>query len=551
MASDNKYDRQLRLWGAHGQKMLSEAKICLVNASATGAEALKNLVLPGCGFITIVDDARVQARDVGNNFFVPADAVGQSRAAVVLTNLLEMNEDVRGEAVEESADAALARDAGFFARFSLVILTQTPYLSDKTTAAVAAACWDAGVPLILVRTLGLLGVMRTVVGEHRILESKPDPQNNNLRIANPWPELRDFAMSIDLSAMDSHQHGHVPWAVIVIQALAKWRDAHGGASPRNFAEKEEFWAGVKADSREYGAELNFVEACTGKGNEAFRPPLADRDDEASERTKALLADPAAATLTAESRPFWFIVRAIADFAEATGELPVAGSLPDMTSTPDMYVSLQRLYKEKAAADCADVRARVAALLAGVGLPEDHVPGEWIPRACANANFMRLLRTRSLADEAAAAALDAEAIGEELEELGWTVEDDEERAKVAAQKPFCWYVALRAADRFTGRTGRVAGAADEEVEADAAALAEDVAAEKAAAAASMGGLDIPVGADHAAEIARYGGAEPHNVAAVLGGVASQEAVKLITHQYEPLDNTFIFNGITGESAVYRC
>ena len=36
-----------RLWGNHGQEALESAKICLINASATGTEILKNLVLPG------------------------------------------------------------------------------------------------------------------------------------------------------------------------------------------------------------------------------------------------------------------------------------------------------------------------------------------------------------------------------------------------------------------------------------------------------------------------------------------------------------------------
>ena len=46
--------------------------------------------------------------------------------------------------------------------------------------------------------------------------------------------------------------------------------------------------------------------------------------------------------------------------------------------------------------------------------------------------------------------------------------------------------------------------------------------------------------------RYGGSELHNVAAVLGGVVAQEALKLLTHQFVPLNNTFVFNGIRGSS-----
>lgn len=34
----SKYDRQLRMWGAHGQNLLAQSRVCLLNASATGTE---------------------------------------------------------------------------------------------------------------------------------------------------------------------------------------------------------------------------------------------------------------------------------------------------------------------------------------------------------------------------------------------------------------------------------------------------------------------------------------------------------------------------------
>jgi molybdopterin/thiamine biosynthesis adenylyltransferase len=46
-AKEIKYDRQLRLWSSNGQEALESARVCLVNATATGTEILKNLVLPG------------------------------------------------------------------------------------------------------------------------------------------------------------------------------------------------------------------------------------------------------------------------------------------------------------------------------------------------------------------------------------------------------------------------------------------------------------------------------------------------------------------------
>jgi amyloid beta precursor protein binding protein 1 len=50
--------------------------------------------------------------------------------------------------------------------------------------------------------------------------------------------------------------------------------------------------------------------------------------------------------------------------------------------------------------------------------------------------------------------------------------------------------------------------------------------------------------------RYGASELHAIAAFVGGVAAQEAVKLITHQYLPLNNTFVYNGIAGVGGVFQ-
>lgn len=38
--------------------------------------------------------------------------------------------------------------------------------------------------------------------------------------------------------------------------------------------------------------------------------------------------------------------------------------------------------------------------------------------------------------------------------------------------------------------------------------------------------------------------------LLGGCVAHELIKLITKQYRPIDNTFLYNAITSESAVYR-
>lgn len=49
--------------------------------------------------------------------------------------------------------------------------------------------------------------------------------------------------------------------------------------------------------------------------------------------------------------------------------------------------------------------------------------------------------------------------------------------------------------------------------------------------------------------RSGGGELHNIASLMGGLVAQEAIKVITRQYVPSDNTCVFDGITSSSNVW--
>lgn len=107
-----RYDRQIRLWGDHGQSSIEASSVCVLGSSALGcsvflyyflnfagfslmhlyrflsaSEILKNLVLAGVHKVCIVDDARVQNPDLGQNFFLTLDDLGKFRAERVAENL--------------------------------------------------------------------------------------------------------------------------------------------------------------------------------------------------------------------------------------------------------------------------------------------------------------------------------------------------------------------------------------------------------------------------------------------------------------------------------
>lgn len=174
--------QKLLILNGSGQHQLERSRVCLVGgANATGCEVLKSLVLPGVGAFTIVDPRPVTIEDTGNNFFLDpgtqlhwqycfliqkrdifliAESVGQSRGAVACNLLLEMNHEVRGDFLEESADDILKNRPDFFKSFSLVIATE---ISEKALLALSKLLWEDNIPLMIVKSYGFLGYIRLQV----------------------------------------------------------------------------------------------------------------------------------------------------------------------------------------------------------------------------------------------------------------------------------------------------------------------------------------------------------------------------------------------------
>lgn len=156
-AKTKRYDRQLRIWGLHGQNALESAQICLLHSGPTGSETLKNLVLGGIGGFTVVDDALVTQRDLGNNFMVASCQLGRPRAAAVSDALKELNDAVEGSFVDADPVRLIDEQPEFFSRFSLVIATQ---LEEAPARKLDGLCRAANVPLMLARSYGLIGSVR-------------------------------------------------------------------------------------------------------------------------------------------------------------------------------------------------------------------------------------------------------------------------------------------------------------------------------------------------------------------------------------------------------
>ena len=99
---------------------------------------------------------------------------------------------------------------------------------------------------------GFIGYVRVAVPEHFILESKPEPAPlEDLRIANPWPELLQFALSYNIETLEPHQHSHVPYVIVLLQLAQVWKNAHNGKLAKTRHEKDEFKKMIKEASMDY------------------------------------------------------------------------------------------------------------------------------------------------------------------------------------------------------------------------------------------------------------------------------------------------------------
>ncbi|XP_010510023.1 PREDICTED: NEDD8-activating enzyme E1 regulatory subunit AXL [Camelina sativa] len=513
-----KYDRQLRIWGELGQTALETASICLLNCGPTGSEALKNLVLGGIGSITIVDGSKVQIGDLGNNFMVDAKSVGQSKAKCVCGFLQELNDAVKANFIEENPDTLILKDPSFFSQFTLVVATQ---LVEDSVVKLDRICREANVMLVFARSYGLTGFVRISVKEHTVIESKPDHSLDDLRLNNPWPELKRFVETIDLNVAEPAAHKHIPYIVILVKVAEEWAQTHNSNLPSTREEKNEFKALVK--SRMVSPDEDNYREATEAAFKVFAPRGISQD------TQDIIND-SCAEVGPNSSYFWVMVAALKEFLsnEGGGEVPLEGSIPDMTSSTEHYINLQNIYYSKAEADFLSMEQRVKNILVKVGQDPSSISKPTIKSFCKNARKLKVCRYRMIEDEFRTPSVAA---------LHKCLADEEYRSAIG------FYILLRAVDRFAATYQKFPGQFDDGL------MDHDVAQLKNIALSllrEMGCDGYMLQEELYNEMCRFGAAELHVVAALIGGITSQEVIKLITKQFVPMSGTYIFNGIDHKS-----
>lgn len=229
-------------------------------------------------------------------------------------------------------------------------------------------------------------------------------------------------------------------------------------------------------------------------------------------------------------PFWVVVAAIKRFmlSEGQGHLPLNPTLPDMHSTTSNYLHLQHLYKARSESDIFSVSKHVNAIASELGLEEHAISSHEIRRICIHSRMLRVVRTKAFSE------IPASTVWNSIKTLS-NCDGTSAAASI--------YCSLLAVDAFHHQHKRFPGTEEADIEDDLALL--KITMSSILENAPSG---ISVNEDYLNEVVRFGGGELHSVSSVMGAMASQEVIKLLTGQYVPLGGTLIFDGINTTTTV---
>lgn len=343
--------------------------------------------------------------------------------------------------------------------------------------------------------------------------------------------------------------------------MQEWKSQHNGSPPSTYAEKTQFRDLIRSKIRTStpeGGEENFEEAVAAV-LKALNPPclpstvrdVFDNVDgvlEAS-RTQPSEGPPDLSYLSLHGQAethFWNITKAVRAFYQKHGVLPLSGVVPDMKARTGDYVALQKIYRQKAREDAAEVLRGVKDLDKGrPSTPEDDALLEKeVTAYCRTAMAVRVIYGKSLH------IVSSDCPGEpnqftkaDLLSIYQDMQFNPDNLFHIVPCFQTWQL------RYVSKSGDIADTA----------LLQELARLQQSWSAALGEEDLDEEVwmqfktrvlKSYAEMERAGEAELHNIAAVLGGMAAQEVIKVITRQYIPIDNVVILDGIQSRTQVFR-
>ncbi|KAL7674397.1 hypothetical protein ACOME3_000677 [Neoechinorhynchus agilis] len=225
MAQPERYDRQLRIWGSHGQRCLQSSSICVIGAGPTNCEALKCLVLTGIKSFYLYDPEYPNYEDeIMVNYFLDSTGNQSTRSMSVIDSIAKLNESVEANVVSDFENISpiinginvFIIDYGILFRLNIVdkVNNLLKDIEDHVSVVVNFCSGSVGIllthfkPRIIFETHDNLAFSFALKYSFKLLDDLVDHLRDALEIDSdltfniPWPLLLAYYSRIHSGSID-------------------------------------------------------------------------------------------------------------------------------------------------------------------------------------------------------------------------------------------------------------------------------------------------------------------------------------------------------------
>ena len=351
------------------------------------------------------------------------------------------------------------------------------------------------------------------------------------------------------------EHETTPYVVILHHALKLYKSKNNKI-PKSFQDKEDFKALISSmmrnrDEENYLEAINFNYYASEANTNLITPVLSN--------LFALISDENSfnSYLTHSNRimkAFLSTIKGLLIFFKRFNTLPVVGSLTDMSSGTNFYITLKKLYEAKSKAD----KEELIKIIKEDVLPLIPNDSDSISKSIFNSDFNVVdLVCKNWPQ------LNFQSFSFFETEFPNLTEIDayEEKDKFS----LIWYVLMKASEVFYMNNGRYPGSSIKKVDSENMIAEEDfdylsdkpefisvlnayltvANREPNSFINSISDIDD----DFICEFLRNGRLKVIPIVSIIGSIASQEIIKLLTYSFETITNTIIFDGINVNLSVF--
>lgn len=179
---EQRYDRQIRLWGAEAQNNLRKSNILLIGLTGLGSEIVKNVVLSGVNSMTLCDGRRIGEIEKSNlglvesQMLIPFDKKQEhdkSLAELSVPRCNELNPNVNTLAISEIPFEKISENDT--KNFNIVICCDQ---TRETELKCHEACQKSNTPFLVGKTAGYFGQAIIDLGQKYTCQVQQENKNS-------------------------------------------------------------------------------------------------------------------------------------------------------------------------------------------------------------------------------------------------------------------------------------------------------------------------------------------------------------------------------------